>query len=124
MDFAQAIGILISKRGAALTENNRRLISLLNTDYKLMTKAIMKRIQPIMPLITDESQMPLITGVSNIQHIQVSLAILRDAIQAYSQKQVPNFILFSTDFQKAFPSVNLKYILNILKIMNFPPAII
>lgn len=63
-------------------------------------------------------------GVANTEPMQVPLSTLRDAIQAYHLKHFPNFILFSTDFQKTFPSTNVQYLFRILQLLNSPHPVL
>lgn len=53
IDFARAIGIFIPKKGSSFSAENMRLICVLNTDNKLLTKTIMRRIEPIIQFITE-----------------------------------------------------------------------
>jgi len=56
VDFTQAIGLLILKKGSAADQDNFRLIFLLNTYFKILKNKIMRRLQPYTLDIMDPCQ--------------------------------------------------------------------
>ena len=93
---------------------NWRPISLLNTDYKLITKMLANRIKKVLPYLINEDQ----TGYIKGRYIGYNIRKMEDCIQFLNVKKLPG-ILLSIDFEKAFDSLNWNYILSVLKELNF-----
>ena len=97
--------------------NNWRPISLLSLQYKLCASALANRIKPIIDNICSANQ----HGFSSTRPIHCNVINLLDSIHAANASN-DNSFLFSTDFFKAFDSVNHNYILEALKTFNFGPV--
>jgi endonuclease/exonuclease/phosphatase family metal-dependent hydrolase len=97
---------LIGKPGTdhKLTKNYRP-ISLLNTDYKILTKILVAKLEPFLHKIVHTDQQCSITGrnIHNHNHL------IRDIIQYTHDKNTQAFIL-SLDQEKAFDRVAHKYL--------------
>ena len=108
LTYLQKIGIitLIPKNGKDLNEiQNWRPITLLNTDYKLLTKIIATRLGQILPDIIDKNQVCSIKGRKIYHHT----FLLRDLIQLHNNTKTPLYIL-NIDQEKAFDRVNWDYL--------------
>ena len=111
----QGLITLLPKSNKDLTNlSNWRHISLLNVDYKIMTKAIANRIKKVLKILIDSSQTGFIKG----RYIGENIRLLFDIIEYTEEDNIPG-ILFFTDFEKAFDSINNDYIAEILNLFNF-----
>ena len=101
----QGITSLIPKKNKdPLLLKNWRPISLLNTDYKLVTKCIAKRLEKVLPYLIDGDQ----TGYIKGRFIGENIRLISDIIEQHENKG--GMILF-LDFEKA-----------LLNTMNFGPS--
>ena len=98
---------------------NWRPISLLNTDYKIATKAIANRIKQILPTIIDDTQ----TGFMKDRYIGENVRILEELLDYVENEDKPCLLFFS-DFEKAFDSIDHSYLVNVLKHLNFGKSLI
>ena len=116
----QAVIILLDKPGKERQLlNNWRPISLLNHDYKILTKALSLRIQKVLPFIIHRNQSGYVDG----RFIGDSIRVIQD-IMAYTQiNNLPGLLLF-IDFKKAFDSVEKEFMIETLKSFNFGQNII
>ena len=111
----QGLITLLPKSSKDLTNlSNWRPISLLNVDYKIMTKAIANRIKTVLKVLIDSSQTGFIKG----RYIGENIRLLFDIIEYTEENNIPGLLLF-TDFEKAFDSINHEYISKILDAFNF-----
>ncbi len=114
IDQRRGIITLTPKHGKDRTHlKNWRPISLLNTDYKIMAKAIAARIKQKLPLIIHTDQTGFIKG----RYIGENCRLMADILHMADQKQISGFMLL-IDFQKAYDSVEWKYIDKILPLYN------
>ncbi len=88
---------------------NWRPLSLLNTDYKILTKTLALRLQKVLPSLIHSNQ----TGCVKNRYIRENLHILYD-IMEYSNTKSLGIIAF-LDFEKAFDSVSWKFLQKTLK---------
>ena len=96
---------------------NWRPISLLNTDYKILTKLLAKRLQQVIPSIVSPNQ----TGYIKNRYIGENIRILTDITQYTAIHKIPA-ILLQLDFEKAFDSVSWSFMHFVLKKYNFGPS--
>ena len=97
---------LIEKKGKdRLDIANWRPITLLNADYKLLTKTLGHRLKTVLPSLIHKDQNGFIPGGS----IFFSSHTLRD-ILFYCKKENINLILLALDYAKAFDSVDFQFI--------------
>jgi len=102
-----------------LTEvSNWRPISLVNVDYKILTKIIAKRIETFLPKLIHSDQ----TGFVNGRYIGQNIRLLND-IMAYTNIEKLPGILLSVDSEKAFDSIEQNLISKVLEVFNFGPVI-
>ena len=100
--------------------NNRRPLTLLNTDYKIVTKTVSNRIKKkYMSNIIENSQTGFIKG----RYIGENIRLIQETIEKLEEEEQPGLLLFA-DFEKAFDSISHDFIFNCLKCFNFGPDII
>ena len=111
----QSIISLIPKsdKDTSLLENWRP-ISLLNVDYKIATKAIANRVKKVLHKIVHNSQ----TGFLKGRFIGENIRILYEALDYTEEQDIPGMIFFS-DFEKAFDSIDHDFLTNCLKHFHF-----
>ena len=89
-------------------------ISVLNTDYKILTKCLALRLQTVLSFIIHPDQ----SGYIKNRNIVDNLRLLID-IPTYCKRQKISGILFSIDFEKAFDSLNFSFLIRVLEAFNF-----
>ena len=93
---------------------NLRPISLLNVDYKILTKVIAKRIEKVLPTIINPDQ----TGYVKGRYIGENIRLIQDIMFFTKNVNIPGIAIF-LDFRKAFDTIEWNYLLSALKIFNF-----
>jgi hypothetical protein len=120
VDQRRGIITLIPKQGKSrIILKNWRPISLLNTDYKILTKGLASRLKKVLPSIIDHDQ----TGFLEGRYIGENIRTISDLIDYTSLKDMPGIILL-IDFEKAFDTVSWNYIIKCLKYFNFGDSFI
>ena len=98
--------VLLEKKGKdRLKIANWRPITLLNIDYKLLTKTLGVRLKKVLPFLVHKDQNGFVPG----GNIFFSSHTLRDML-FYCKKENIALILLALDYTKAFDSVNFKFI--------------
>jgi exonuclease III len=111
----QSVISLIPKKDKNLAEiNNWRPISLLNVDYKIATKSIANRIKKVIPDIINTDQTGFIKG----RYIGENVRTINDVIEKVNKANEKGIIFFS-DFEKAFDSLDHDFIFKCLDYFNF-----
>ena len=100
-------------KGKTILENLRP-ISLLNVDYKILTKVIAKRIEKVLPTLINPDQ----TGYVKGRYIGENVRLIYDLIH-YTDKPNQKGIAIFLDFKKAFDSIEWNYLLQTLQFFNF-----
>lgn len=95
---------------------NWRLISLLNTDNKILTKAMSLRLQPVLREMIHMDQ----TGFLPRRCISENLHTIQDVIDFTRESSNPALLL-ALDFQKAFDSVRCKFVYRAFQEFGFGP---
>ena len=113
----QGIIRLLYKKDDPLLLKNWRLISLLNTDYKICTKVLANRLKKVLSVILSEDQTCGVPGRS----IYENLFLLRDTLDYIDHKQL-SAALISSDQEKAFHHVNYSFLQHVLTRFNFGPS--
>ena len=98
---------------------NLRPISLLNVDYKILTKAIAKRVEKVLPDIINVDQ----TGYVKGRYIGENIRLIQDVIHFTSQMNEKGIAIF-LDFKKAFDMIEWTYLNAALELFNFGPDIV
>ena len=109
-----AVLSLLPKKGDPLDPANRRPISLLTVDYKIISKVLQLRLSHVMPDIVDEHQTCSVPGRS----IHSNLCLLRDIVDC-SKIRNNCCALISMDQHKAFDKVNWVFLFKVLEKLNF-----
>lgn len=98
---------------------NWRPISLLNADYKIISKALANRFTKLLPNIINNNQ----TGFVKGRHISDNIRTVSDILHYLKDNDQPG-ILINIDFEKAFDSLDWEFMLLTLKKFNFGPSFI
>jgi len=107
---------LLPKQGDCRKLENWRPIALLNTDYKILTKCLALRLEPVLPSIIHENQ----TGYVKGRYIGTNIRRMWDIIQETERTQTPGIALF-VDFRKAFDTLEWNYLEKALMTFEFGP---
>ena len=107
---------LVHKKDDKRLLKNWRLISLLNVDYKICSKAVSFRLSRVLGSIVDPDQTCSVPGRS----IHSNLVLLRDTL-AFIDRTGETGILLSLDQEKAFDRVDRIFLLNLLEHFAFGP---
>ena len=109
------ISLIPKKNKDPLLLKNWRPISLLNTDYKLATKCIAKRLEKVLPHLIERDQTGYIKGRFTGENIR----LISDIIEQY---EIEKGMIFFLDFEKAFDSLEWEYLFKVLDVLNFGPS--
>lgn len=110
---------LLFKKGDRTQLKNWRPITLLNTDYKILTKALANRLQEVLPLIVHTDQTASIKG----RTINDNTRLLHDVVTYANEKGIP-LALISVDQLKAFDRVSHEFLFKSLDKFGFGPNFI
>lgn len=121
MSISQRRGVitLVPKEDSYLSAlSNWRPITLLNLDYKIVSKVIAKRIEKVLPQIIHSDQ----TGFVKGRYIGQNIRLINDILEQTKLQNIPGILLL-LDFQKAFDTIEWSYIQNTLDLLNFGQSI-
>ena len=93
---------------------NWRPISLLNIDYKILSKALVKRMEQYLPKLIHSDQ----TGFVNGRYIGQNIRLLSDIMDFLDSKKCQGIFQF-VDFEKAFDTLEWSFISKTLEAFNF-----
>ena len=93
---------------------NWRPISQLNCDYKIAAKAVATRMKRVLPDIINNDQ----TGFLKGRSIGGNVRLLNSVISYAEQQNIPGMLLF-IDFEKAFDTLEWKFLEKTLRLYNF-----
>ncbi|KAI8478581.1 hypothetical protein Bbelb_436790 [Branchiostoma belcheri] len=113
----QGIITLLDKAGDPLDPANKRPISLLNVDYKILAKALANRLKRVISLVVNADQSCGIPGRS----ITDSVCLLRDIAAYANDKDLP-CVFLALDQEKAFDRVDHEFMVSILEKLGFGPV--
>jgi hypothetical protein len=107
------IRLIYKKRDKQLLKNWRP-ISLLNSDYKILTTALSKRLKTILPKLISNDQTAYIKG----RYIGENIRLINDIIEYSVENGCSGSIIF-LDFEKAFDSLEWNFMFAALEKFNF-----
>jgi exonuclease III len=122
LGISQRRGIisLIPKPQKNLDElKNWRPITLLNNDYKYLTKAIGKRISKQLPKIISNDQGGFVKG----RYIGCNIQRIVTTMRTCEEQQI-NGLMTNIDFEKAFDTLDWQHLHKVMEYLNFPEQII
>ena len=90
------ITVIPKEEESLVTLKNWRPITLLNVDYKIASKAIAKRIEPVLPSLIHSDQ----TGFIKERYIGENVRLVSDILEQ-TKKDKSTGILLPLDFRKA-----------------------
>ena len=99
--------------------SNWRPITLLNTDYKLAARCIAKRMDKFLENLISVSQTAFVKNRSIGQCVR-----LIDGLMNYTKDIDTTGVLIAVDFQKAFDSLEWRFMFKSLQNFNFGPSLI
>ena len=97
---------------------NWRPVSLLNVVYKIGSACIVKRLKSVLPSLINEDQ----TGFMANRYIGDNIRLIYDLISYLYRENKPGLLL-CLDFEKAFDSVDWKFMFKVLRAFGFGPDI-
>ena len=109
-----AILTLLYKKGEREDIRNWRPISLLNADYKIITKIMAERLKHVLPSIIHSDQKGFVKG----RNISEANRLLQDIVSYTDKNYIESAIIF-LDYEKAFDRVEWKWTLHCLRKFNF-----
>ena len=108
---------LVSKVQGVPSVSDLRPITLLNCDYRILTKLLVKRIKPVLPDVISSPQLCTV-GNRNIQH---GIGNIISSILYVNQAKLGACII-SLDFFKAYDRVMISFLLKVMEKMGFRSA--
>ena len=88
---------------------------MLNQDYKIASKAIAKRIEPLLRQLIHPDQ----TGTVKDRYIGENISLISDIMEQTRKDKIPAGILASLDFRQAFDTLEWSCIQHPLKLFTF-----
>ena len=105
---------LIPKKGKnPLSLKNWRPITLLNIDYKILSKILAKMLKNVLPQLIAETQTGFMQGRNIRSNIRKTIEIATK-----SSREKLEYIIFSIDFEKCFDSCRTEALIGALKFFN------
>lgn len=92
---------------------NLRPISLLNVDYKILTKVLAKRLEKVLPKLINADQ----TGYVKGRYIGENIRLIQDLMFYTYNENLPGVAIF-LDFRKAFDTIEWHYLKKVLTHLN------
>jgi hypothetical protein len=114
-----AIIIILLKNNGVQTPDGYRLITLLNTNYKLLTRIMARRLRPV---LEDHLQSSQYCNVSDNSILEV-VSVVRDVFAHVEVTRTPLCVL-SLDFQNAFDRISRQYLFQVLRGDGISPRFI
>lgn len=109
--------VLLHKKGEKDQLSNKRPISLINTDERIMDRAINSRLAPVLPSILHPTQTGFVPG----RWIGTNIETVQNAID---DGDLYPGALAVIDFEKAYDRVDHSYLLDVLKTFGLGPRFI
>ena len=118
-DFSKGWICPIYKKKDKRKAENYRPITLLNADYKILTRAIAMRLASVAPTLIHPDQAGFIPGRQIFHHIKLTKALID-----YAEAEEVNGVIVALDQEKAYDRINHEYLWQVLDRMGFPPSFI
>ncbi|GJU50245.1 putative RNA-directed DNA polymerase [Tanacetum coccineum] len=106
--------VLIPKKNDPLGFSDYRPISLIGCVYKIISKLLASRLARVIDSVIGPNQSAFIEGRQILDGCLIANEVIR-MVSLENQK----LLLFKVDFEKAFHSVNWKFLLNVMRQMGF-----
>ena len=114
IDQRRGVISLIPKKDKDIRRlKNWRPISLLNTDYKILTKTLATRLKIVLPTVIHPDQVAYLKG----RYIGQNIRTIVDIMNFTEEKNMEGLIAF-LDFEKAFDSIDWRVLDDALKCFN------
>ncbi|XP_059627616.1 uncharacterized protein LOC132270455 [Cornus florida] len=97
-----------------------RPISCCNTIYKVISKLLAKKIQPILPHLIDNYQ----TAFIKHRRIGDGVFIVQELMKGYTGQVSSPRCTLKVDIHRAYDTVCWEFLVDCLKVLNFPPMFI
>ena len=111
---------LIPKKNSILSKlKNWRPLTLLNTDYKIASKAIANRLKTALPKVISYDQ----TGFLKGRSINANIRLIEGIIRYTETEEIPGLLLF-VDFEKAFDTLEGSFVKRNFQFYKFDPSLI
>ncbi len=98
---------------------NYRPITILNADYKILTKILANRVAEVAANLIHPDQAGFVPGRRIMDHIRLSKLMID-----YAEAEEENGMIIALDQEKAYDKINHNYLWAVLKRMNFPENLI
>ncbi|KAL0289825.1 UNVERIFIED_CONTAM: hypothetical protein Sradi_7063500 [Sesamum radiatum] len=108
--------VLIPKLQMPTQVSDFRPIACCNVLYKAISKILVKRMHKVLHSLIDYSQTTFVPGRSIADNIMLA----QELLSGYNQARFPKRCTIKIDIQKAYNSVKWDFLLEALKIFNFP----
>jgi hypothetical protein len=113
--FIARLPSLVPKKGDKTSLKNWRPISLLNIDYKIISKVMATRLSKVMSSIISSDQTCCVPG----RDIADNVLAMRDLVEFISDQNMGGYLI-KIDQEKAFDRVNHNYLFKVLHRFGFP----
>ena len=87
-----------------------RLISLLNVDIKILSKALARRLKEVLPCLISAQE----TAYVQNRNIGESGRLISDIVEITNTRQMEGFLV-TMDVEKVFDSLDHKFLISVLK---------
>ena len=87
-----------------------RLISLLNVDIKILSKALARRLKEVLPCLISAQE----TAYVQNRNIGESGRLISDIVEITNTRQMEGFLV-TMDVEKIFDSLDHKFLISVLK---------
>jgi hypothetical protein len=104
------------KKGDRALISNYRPVTLLNCDYKLMTKTYSLKLMNVAPSLVHPNQAGFMKGRKIEDQVKLTKFLLN-----YAEVAEEKGIIVALDQEKAYDRINHNYLLRVLEHMGFPP---